>query len=1059
MRHPLKTLQLSLAATLLGAAALRGADDSKGLDPFAAIATQGVTARAGLLEELPPPVLPDIQLQSSASNSAAAFTPVSKIDTAEKLKVELARVREKHAPFMKDLSPKLENLRIVQKLGSFQWRMESDLDRGDFLATLAGKGEWKQVKIPHYGGPVGRAAAYYRSSFTVTKDMLAKGAVFTRFRGVDYKAQVFVNGHCVGTHEGFFAPFEFECAKYVREGENTLLVKVENDATFLGYKNPDTGKMEFGDKVYAATGPGWDDPEHGWSHCPPGFGIYQDVTVEARAPLCVTDLWVRPVPAEKRAEAWIEVWSKDREEVPASVEISVYGQNFEQTVVKDLKYSPGTKVIPGHGDLQKPTDNADVALEMGPGLNRILVPISIPEPRIWSPDTPWLYRAQVRLLDAKGRVLDTASRQFGMRTFTQDTVNTPKGRHFLNGKEIKLRGTNTMGYEQQDVMKGDDAQLVDDILLAKICNLNYMRLTQRPVQDEVYEACDRLGMLTQTDLPLFGSLRYNKFAECVRQVEEMERMVRPHACNIEITYINEPFPNGSGRPHRNLIRPELQAFFEAADRAVHVLNPDRVIKHVDGDYDPPTDTLPDNHCYPGWYNGHGMELGRLHRGWWMPVAKDWLYACGEFGAEGIDTADLMRRLYPKTWLPTDAASEAKWSPGVVSHAQTGNFHFMWFDTQKTLEGWAEKSREHQAWVTRMIAERFRRDDRMCSFAIHLFIDAFPANWMKTIMDYERNPKPAFFAYRDALEPLTVDIRTDRWKYTAGEKIPFEFRILNDTHEYSDSKYTLRWQIERDGKPVFSQESPAKVAAMKTTFQGFFTLVAPQVPARTKFTVRLALCDGGKVIRDTSVNYEVFPALEKPRVSVGLVGKNPAEKPGKAAQLYTDIADLGTPPTAGRPAVLLVDDYAAYAADKVALDAYVSNGARLIFLELPVGTYDIGGDKVVVEDCVMRPRQFVSRDTGHRFVADCEEQDFKCWYDAEAGYFRPLLNSMFDAPGWTPILVNGNGVWGGKAWVQKLAVAEKKSGKGSYIVSQISLSGRTKENPTAAIFARRLLGAK
>ena len=47
---------------------------------------------------------------------------------------------------------------------------------------------------------------------------------------------------------------------------------------------------------------------------------------------------------------------------------------------------------------------------------------------------------------------------------------------------------------------------------------------------------------------------------------------------------------------------------------MRVLNPDRVIKHVDGDYDPPSDTLPDNHCYCGWYNGHGLELGKLHRG-------------------------------------------------------------------------------------------------------------------------------------------------------------------------------------------------------------------------------------------------------------------------------------------------------------------------------------------------------------------------------------------------------------------------------------------------------------
>ena len=122
----------------------------------------------------------------------------------------------------------------------------------------------------------------------------------------------------------------------------------------------------------------------------------------------------------------------------------------------------------------------------------------------------------------------------------------------LNGRPIRLRGANTMGFEQQDVMKQDWDQLRDDILLAKICHMNYWRITQRPVQAEVYEMCDRLGFLTQTDLPLFGQIRRNQFAECVRQAEEMERLVRAHPCNITVSYINEPFPNASGRAHRHL---------------------------------------------------------------------------------------------------------------------------------------------------------------------------------------------------------------------------------------------------------------------------------------------------------------------------------------------------------------------------------------------------------------------------------------------------------------------------------------------------------------------------
>jgi hypothetical protein len=983
-------------------------------DVFADIGTREIAARRGLLEEVRPPELPRKFLPAGKSDPRAAFKPAPRIDTAEKLQAELVRQRRRYAPFLKDHAPALPCLRIAQRLENFQWRLETDADRSDFQHPLTGAGDWTEIKVPHFGGPIGRAVAYYRTTFAVTRKMLDKGAVFVRFGAVDYKAQVFVNGHYLGSHEGFFAPFEFECAAAVRQGRNVLLVKVENDAAYLG--NNAWGQKEEGDKLYAATNLGWDEPELGWHHCPPGFGIYQDVFIEARAPMHLADLFVRPLPDEERAEAWIEIWNKDRQSLPVSVEISVHGQNFRQTVVKRLCHTPGTRIIPGVGDFQKPTDNQDVTLAMGPGANVIKLSLPICKPRRWELETPWLYQIQVRLLDAAGNVLDTAKRQFGMRTFWQDNDNKPRGRLYLNAREIKLRGANTMGFEQQDVFKKDFRQLIDDILLAKICNMNFLRLTQRPVQPEVYEYCDRLGLMTQTDLPLFGCMRYNKFAEGLRQAGEMERLVRPHPCNVMISYINEPFPNASGRPHRHLTRPELQSFFEACDLAVRVLNPDRVIKHVDGDYDPPSNTLPDNHCYCGWYNGHGMELGKLHRGFWVPVQRGWCYACGEFGAEGLDFADLMRRRYPREWLPGN--DESMWSPDAIHGAQTGKFHYMWFDTQCTMEDWVQASQRHQAWAMRLFAERFRRDNRMVSFAIHLFIDAFPSSWMKTIMDCERRPKAAYFAYRDALEPLTVSIRTDRWKFFAGEKMPFEFWVCNDTHARPGG-LRLRWQIEQGGRVVFAQQAPARVEALRATFQGFFAPPAPRVETRTKFTLRLSLGDV-----DTAVDYEVFPAV-------------PAGKPSDS--------------------VMVVEDYAAYRRHRAAIDRAVSEGARAVFLGLPVGEYEIGGSTVKVVDCVMRSREFVSRATGHPLVAGFEAEDFKCWYDPKAGHFRPLLPSMFEAEGWLPILTNGNGVWGGGAWKRMLAAGEKPVGKGSYIVCQVDLAGRTRHNPTAAEFARRLLG--
>ena len=55
------------------------------------------------------------------------------------------------------------------------------------------------------------------------------GRLYVRFKAVDYIAHVFLNGCYLGSHEGFFAPFELDFTTCARVGTNTLVVKVENE--------------------------------------------------------------------------------------------------------------------------------------------------------------------------------------------------------------------------------------------------------------------------------------------------------------------------------------------------------------------------------------------------------------------------------------------------------------------------------------------------------------------------------------------------------------------------------------------------------------------------------------------------------------------------------------------------------------------------------------------------------------------------------------------------------------------------------------------------------------
>lgn len=960
-------------------------------DFFADIASSyAVDASRGLIFPCPP-VLPDKEIKLEPGDKAR-FTPYKKMDTKEELAAELKRVREKHAPFLRDLAPALESKVQHWELTDFTWSLDG--------------AEPVEVKLPHYGEKVGRHTAVYETIFSL--DCFCGKRVILGFQGVDYIAEVYVNDKFVGRHEGFFSPFEFDVTDVAEKGQNRLRVVVKNDFTMTGNACAEGLKID-GDKIYAATGPGWDEAMVGWHHCPAGMGIYNRVFVELREPQYLTDIFVR-----NGEEVWIECVSAELPEKNVSFEVSIYGQNFDETVCEDVKLEPTTTIEAGVGDTLTEADliaqgklGKGTPLRMGNGYNRFIFPISMKDKKIWTPDTPYLYQIQVKLL-VDGKVTSTRKRQFGIRTFTEDKESSPKGMFYLNGEKVKLRGANTMGFEQWDVMRGDFDQLIDDILLAKICNMNFLRLTQRPVQEEIYDYCDRLGLMIQTDLPLFGTIRINQYCETLRQVEEMEKLIRSHACCILATYINEPFPNACNKPHRMIKRADMMRFFEAADNIIHLHNPERVTKHVDGDYDPPSETLPDNHCYTMWYNGHGLDLGMLHKGYWLEVKPDWYYGCGEFGAEGLDFPEVMKEYYPKEWM------QEPFNPSDIVGAQTGDFHYFFYETPKTMDEWVKESHRHQVFATKTMTNAMRRNNSFVTFAIHLFIDAWPAGWMKTIMDCKRNPKPAYFAYQDSLTPLMANLRSDRFTCFGGQALRVESYICNDKAALSGAK--VCYMAEMDGKVIASAEQPAVIDACSTVFQGYAVIDTPKVDCRKKLTLTMAIVKDGEVLHYTSEDYTIFPELQ------------------------VQVPELM--------------DYAAYAANRAAVDEEIKNGRTVIFAPLAQGEYEIAGKTVQVKNCGMHPVYFVSRDTGHPLVQGFEKNDFAYWYDEKLDRLAPIMYASFTCDGIETVLSSGNKDDVGN-WVKTNACGTFAVGKGNVIICQIGLQN-VKSNPVCAQFVKSLM---
>lgn len=810
-------------------------------DLFEQIALQKRTVSSGL-EQNPAPVLPDIVLKWD-KNERKGFKPSIKIATQAQLEKELVKMRKKYALFMNDFAPALPETRKQTDLEKFSWRLiasEMATDEKGNLYPLPGvqpiKGEnpWKEVRIPHYSGPINKAEAHYKKELNITESQFASDKLFLHFNGVDYIADIYLNGQKVGNHIGLFGAFEFDIKPFVGLGKNVLEIKVFNDAIMMGDNIFLGPNRKFGKKLAACGGLGWNEPGpgKGWSMCPPGFGIWQHCYLETRSAAFINTVYVRPLPDEAKAEIWVELPEQANN---AEIVYSLYGQNFKTTIIKN-------KTVTSHS-----------AANNGFTVQKFKINIPKEQLRLWSPDEPWLYQLQVKVMQ-DGKVVDAVKQQFGMRSFVQSETSLPKGRFYLNSKEIKLRGANMMGNLMQCVYRKDFKQLRDDILLAKIAGMNFWRMTQQPCQPEVYDYFDKLGLMAQTDMPAFNGYRKDAVDEVRPQFAEMMRLVRNHPSNVIISYCNEPDFN---KPMM-LDRKGHEALFSSFDSVANNLNPEQVTKWIDGDYINLSQKSSDHHDYDIWY---GNSIKERYLGNWHATRAGWMHACGEFGSEGLDDIEFMKKYYLKEWIQLE--QNGTWNPNHIPRCQTPTIGAKWLTIKTgTMEDWVNNSREYQMWATRLFTETLRRDPKMNSFAIHLLIDAWPAGWLKSIMDADRKAKPAYFAYLDALKPIAVNLRPDSFYGFSGDSSHVSVFICNDNPE-AFLNGTLRYQIEFEGKILYAGSVKANVQASNPQFQGKLNIPFPEVSNHKMMTVRAGLFSiDGKLVHESAYDLAIFPSQDK-----------------------------------------------------------------------------------------------------------------------------------------------------------------------------------------------------
>ncbi len=119
----------------------------------------------------------------------------------------------------------------------------SDLIEYDFerSPTLRVPGDWNHQResLLFYEGTL-----WYKRSFDWQRQEGSR--VFAYFGAANYESRVFLNGELLGTHEGGFTPFNFEITDRLREGENFLIVQVDNRRSREGVPTLNTDWWNYG---------------------------------------------------------------------------------------------------------------------------------------------------------------------------------------------------------------------------------------------------------------------------------------------------------------------------------------------------------------------------------------------------------------------------------------------------------------------------------------------------------------------------------------------------------------------------------------------------------------------------------------------------------------------------------------------------------------------------------------------------------------------------------------------------------------------------------------------
>jgi len=323
-----------------------------------------------------------------------------------------------------------------------------------------------------------------------TPDIKNGQEVWLNFRGINYFADIFINGRRVNTktHEGMYLREKFLITPYLDKGKsNKLAVWVAPPDPVGNAAAGQGGDGTIGRNVTMQFTAGWD-----WI-CPihdRNTGIWDQVCIEVTGPVDIKNPYIETrVPGTR---------DPGKKQEPAYVKPSVELKNISPQIVQ------GTLKIEFEGSAKS------LKVTMNPFEEKIIaIPeIKVENPLLWWPngmgDHP-LYHAKINFTAQDGTNMDSELVPFGIRETGNYFDDKLKARVFtVNGQKVFIKGGNWIASDA--LLRLSKERYEAEVRMHADMNMNMIRvwgggLSERP---DFYDACDKYGILVWQDLWVSG---------------------------------------------------------------------------------------------------------------------------------------------------------------------------------------------------------------------------------------------------------------------------------------------------------------------------------------------------------------------------------------------------------------------------------------------------------------------------------------------------------------------------------------------------------------------------